>query len=298
MQLATGGAGQGLAASPREQLLAGAPVYERRLEIAGVATVLLEGGQGPPVVLLHGQGGWAGIWTDLAAGLVSTHHVVAPDLPGLGASSALAPGATTARVLAWLAELIHKKCSVAPTLVGVSLGGSIAARFAASHGENLSSLVLVDAGGLTAPVRPKPDVLLSLVRQNARPSERNTVRLLRRLTFDLDRVEKRMGARWSPFVAYLAELASTPSVRRANRRLLRRLGLRAIPTEDLARIRVPTTLIWGRHDRVVGLSAAETASVRYSWPLLVVDRAGHLCALEQPQDVLKALRASMKGDSQ
>ncbi len=107
-----------------------------------------------------------------------------------------------------------------------------------------------------------------------------------------------MGARWGPFVTYLAELASTPSVRRANRRLLRRLGLPAIPKEDLARILIPTTLIWGRHYRVVGLSAAENSSVRYSWPLFVVDRAGHLCVLEQPKDVLKALRASMKGDSQ
>jgi len=43
----------------RRRLLAGAPVTERRLDLAGVSTAVLEGGDGPPVVLLHGQGGWS-----------------------------------------------------------------------------------------------------------------------------------------------------------------------------------------------------------------------------------------------
>ena len=40
----------------RERLLAGLPVTERRLRLAGVSTAVLEGGDGPPVVLLHGPG--------------------------------------------------------------------------------------------------------------------------------------------------------------------------------------------------------------------------------------------------
>ena len=40
----------------RERLLAGIPVTERRLELAGVSTAVLEGGDGPPIVLLHGPG--------------------------------------------------------------------------------------------------------------------------------------------------------------------------------------------------------------------------------------------------
>ena len=46
----------------------------------------------------------------------------------------------------------------------------------------------------------------------------------------------------------------------ANRRLLRELGTRPIPPEQLARIGVPTALIWGRHDRVMRLRIAEEAS--------------------------------------
>lgn len=42
---------------PRTRLLAGVPVSERRIDVAGIDTAVLEGGDGPPVVLLHGPGG-------------------------------------------------------------------------------------------------------------------------------------------------------------------------------------------------------------------------------------------------
>ena len=41
---------------PRERLLAGVPMTERRLRLAGISTAVLEGGDGPPFVLLHGPG--------------------------------------------------------------------------------------------------------------------------------------------------------------------------------------------------------------------------------------------------
>jgi hypothetical protein len=105
----------------RRLLLAGAPVTERRLDLAGVSTAVLEGGDGPPVVLLHGQGGWAGMWLPVAADLVATCRVVAPDLPGLGASEVPGGPPDAARVLAWLGELIDRTCASPPALVGASL---------------------------------------------------------------------------------------------------------------------------------------------------------------------------------
>jgi pimeloyl-ACP methyl ester carboxylesterase len=70
----------------RERLLAGAPVGERRLTLAGQPTAVLEGGDGPPVVLLHGAGEFAACWLQVIPALVRTHRVIAPDLPGHGAS--------------------------------------------------------------------------------------------------------------------------------------------------------------------------------------------------------------------
>ena len=60
------------------------PVTERRLQLAGVSTAVLEGGDGPPVVLLHGPGEYAAHWMRVIPDLVTTHRVVAPDLPGHG----------------------------------------------------------------------------------------------------------------------------------------------------------------------------------------------------------------------
>ena len=70
----------------RARLLAGLPVIERRLQVAGVSTAVLEGGAGPPIVLLHGPGDFAGMWMRIIPDLVTTHRVIAPDLPGHGTS--------------------------------------------------------------------------------------------------------------------------------------------------------------------------------------------------------------------
>jgi len=275
----------------REQLLKDLPVAERRLDLAGVSTSLLEGGEGSPVVLLHGQGNFAVVWMSVISDMVRTNHVIAPDLPGLGASEVPEGPPDADTVAAWLGELIDKTCATPPAVVGISLGGQVAARFAADHSERLAQLVLVDTPGLVGPVRPAPRVLLALIRHSARPSERSALRLLRYVAFDLERVRQQMGERWEPFLAYMVERARTPSVRKANRRLMREIGLQQIPPEDLARISVPTTLIWGRYDHVAPLRSAEEASARYGWPLQIIERAGHVSPGEQPEAFLNVLRA-------
>ena len=67
-----------------------------------------------------------------------------------------------------------------------------------------------------------------------------------------------------------------------------------IPPEDLARIGVPTTLIWGRHDRVMPLRTAQQASARYGSPLHVIENAGHFMVVaERPDVFLEALRTAL-----
>src|SRR5262245_1583402 len=73
-------------ADARERLIAWMPVTERRLDLAGVSTAVLEGGAGPPVVLLHGPFANAGHWLRVVPGLAASHRVVVPDLPGHGTS--------------------------------------------------------------------------------------------------------------------------------------------------------------------------------------------------------------------
>jgi pimeloyl-ACP methyl ester carboxylesterase len=134
--------------------------------------------------------------------------------------------------------------------------------------------------------------VLALVRFIARPNERTQRGFFRQVVVDPARARAQGGDRFQASQAYLLELARTPSVRAANRRLLRELGTRPIPPQELARIAVPTSLIWGRHDRVMRLRIAETASARYGWPLHVIEDAGHF-AIEQPEAFRAALRVAL-----
>jgi pimeloyl-ACP methyl ester carboxylesterase len=86
----------------RERLLDRIPVTGRRLELAGISTSVLEGGEGDPMVLLHGPGGYGAMWQQLIPRLTSTHRVVAPDLPGHGASTVGDGRLDAGRVISWL----------------------------------------------------------------------------------------------------------------------------------------------------------------------------------------------------
>ncbi len=282
--------------SPHErcerQLLEGLPVAERRLELAGVSTAVLEGGDGPPVILLHGPGEFAAKWMRVLPDLVTTHRVVAPDLPAHGSSEAPEDPLGADRVLEWLDELIERTCAAPPVLVGHVLGGAIAARFAVDRGDRLARLVLVDALGLGR-FRPAPRFVLTMMRFQARPSERSYDRFMRQCSFDLEGLRAQMGERWDPFVSYNLELARAPATKAAGR-LFRALGVPRIPQEDLARITVPTTLIWGRHDRALRLRIAEAASASYGWPLHVIEDCADDPPRDQPEAFLRALRTEAR----
>jgi pimeloyl-ACP methyl ester carboxylesterase len=276
----------------RERLLAGMPVTERRLQLAGVSTAVLEGGDGPPVVLLHGAGEVAACWMRVIPDLVRTRRVVVPDLPGHGASTATGDPPDAARVAAWLGELIERTCPSPPALVAHGLGDAIAARFAADQGDRVARLVLVDSYGLGR-YRPTPRFTLALLGVMVRPTERTQERLFRQCMADPDGLRQQLGERAALLEAYALDRARSPGQKAALRRLMPQLGLPALPPADLARIVAPTTLIWGRHDRQVRLRIAQATSARHGWPLHVVDGAGDDPAFEQPEAFLGGLHAAL-----
>ena len=133
---------------------------------------------GPPIVLLQGE--FAAVWMRVIPELVTTHRVIAPDLPGLGASE-LSDGPPDANsVLTWLDELIEQTCAIPPVLVGKGAGGALAARFAIEHSDRIDRLVLVDTHGLDR-FRPAPGMALTFIGVLLRPTERGLERGFRRL---------------------------------------------------------------------------------------------------------------------
>jgi pimeloyl-ACP methyl ester carboxylesterase len=277
----------------RAHLLAGMPVTHQLVEVGGVSTSLLEGGEGPCVVLLHEQGEFAERWMRVMPELVRTHRVVAPDLPGHGASLIVAGDLTPDLVVSWLAALIDRTCISPPTIIGHMVGGSIAARFAIEHPGKLDGLVLVDSFGL-ARFRPSLRFVLALVRYLARPSQHSHERMLNRCMFDLDAVRTDMGSDWDLLEAYLVDRIRVPSVKSSVGAMMKSLGVRRISREDLLKIVVPTTLIWGRHDPVTRLRAAQDVSARFGWPLDVIDDAGDDPPVESPAAFVDALRRALE----
>lgn len=271
----------------RIQLLQDLPVRESRVELAGVATAVLEGGHGVPVVFLHEPGSFAAHWSRVFGELATTHRIVAPDLPGHGASEA--DGQLTAnRFLGWLGALIDNCCDAEPILVGHLGSGALAARFAVDHGDRLRSLVLVDSFGL-ARFRPRPGFALALFRYVARPTPRTYEGLMEHCTVDFATVRDALGERWQPYADYTLERARSSGGKAALRVLMREVAVPAIPPAQLEKITTPTTLIWGRQDPVNRLRVAEAASARYGWPLHVIEDAGDDPPLEQPAAFLRAL---------
>ncbi|MGW7356560.1 alpha/beta fold hydrolase [Streptomyces sp. NPDC054802] len=285
-----------IAIDARETLLAPLPVTERRVTCAGVSTAVLEGGDGPPLVLLHGPGECAAHWTRVIPDLVTTHRVVAPDLPGHGSSDTGDAGdgpLNADRTVAWLEDLVEQTCPSPPVVVGRLLGGAIAARFAAARPDLLERLMLVDSYGLSR-FRPTPSFAVALAGFAARPTPHSIDRLFRACSAEPERVERELGDTAAALKTYAVDTARTRRNKAAMRALMPQLALPAIPDEVLRRITVPTALIWGREDPQTRVRTAEAASARYGWPLHVIDRAGDEPPIEQPEAFIEALRAALR----
>jgi pimeloyl-ACP methyl ester carboxylesterase len=185
----------------RGRLLAGIPVTQRRLEVAGVSTAVLEGGDGPPVVLLHGGIETGGVvWAPVMSRLTERYRLVVPDVPGLGESDPI-DRTDAAAYSDWLAALIQLTCGERPTLIAHSLGGSLAARFSVNHGDLLRGLILYAAPAV-GHYRIPLGLLITAIQFNLRPSERANAKFADWAFIDPARTRRRDPEWYDIFMAY------------------------------------------------------------------------------------------------
>ena len=273
-------------------MLDGLPVTERRLRLAGVKTAVLEGGDGPPLVLLHGGIECGGAyWAPVIERLAESHRVVVPDVPGLGESEPVTH-LTPETFADWFRALMRETCEDRPTLVGHSLGGALSARYAARHPGSLSRLVIYCGTGV-GPYRIPLGLAIRAIMFDLRPSQRNADRFDYFAFFDFDAAKRRDREWLDAWSLYTRERATVPHVKRTMRRLIKR-AKKQVPEDELRRITVPTTLIWGRHDRFVPLSVAEWASARLGWPQCVIDATGHVPHIERTEVFCDELQACLR----
>jgi 2-hydroxymuconate-semialdehyde hydrolase len=228
-----------------------AGLAERDVLVGGRRVHVLEAGDGPAVVLLHGSGAGttaAGAWAPLAAALAGRHRVIAPDLAGFGRSEALprhGRGPWTAQVLELLDALGVERFAA----VGNSAGGAIALSLASARPRAVTRLVAVGTLGRAMPLPPGLDALWAY-----QPSRAGARELLELLFHDPAAVtdaavEARLQATLEP-----APRAAYPTMFPPPReRWVRDL---ALSDAELASIAAPVLLVHGAHDRVVPLHEA------------------------------------------
>jgi pimeloyl-ACP methyl ester carboxylesterase len=178
-------------------------------------------------------------------------------------------------------------------VIGHSMGGGVAARFAIQHEERLRRLILVDASSLGA-FRASIGLIVALVRFGARPSSASRERFLRHVLRDPARARSTWGVWWDALEAYDLEQAANKKAATANGRLVRTIGSRRIPIDQLTRIGVPVSLVWGTEDRLIRFRIAQRASSTFGWPLFPI-RCGHGPQIEEPDKLSEVIRGITEG---
>ncbi len=126
-----------------------AGLEKKAVQVDNDRIVYLEGGKGETVLLLHGYTANKDCWVYFAKWLTPTHHVVIPDLPGFGDSTKHLDenydiDSQVKRLDRFAQALQLKKFHVA----GNSMGGAIAAVYAARFPQKVSTLALLDTYGV------------------------------------------------------------------------------------------------------------------------------------------------------
>jgi pimeloyl-ACP methyl ester carboxylesterase len=203
-------------------------------------------GSGTPVLLLHGLGGYRGLWRPVSEVIGDRRDLIVPDLPGFGESPPLdGDGPATAAALARSVAALCEELGVSrPHVAGNSLGAwvglEMAKRGAVSSVLGISVAGLwrdalgprrYDAQSLGRRLRPLLRVMLS--------TEAGRRRVLATTMAHPERVPPRVARE------LVRNYVGAPGYRAANE------AMRGEPFEHEGLVDVPVTFVWGERDRLV-----------------------------------------------
>ncbi|MEP7354236.1 MAG: alpha/beta hydrolase [Acidobacteriota bacterium] len=243
---------------------------KQSLKVNGVDVVMLTAGHGPPLLHLHGAGTWHGF--DFALRWADTHRVMIPYHPGLGESGDCPEMTCPHDYVMHYLELIDQLKLDTVDLVGMSMGGRLAATFASEHPRRVRRLVLVAPAGLDVAGYSMPD--FSQIPPQEVPSY---------LIHDVSVI--------APYLANAGTDQWNAARTRENATFFRLLqgGLIESTPEFsrwLHRLTMPTMLIWGENDRTLPIQQADR------WVQAIpgiqfkrIPEAGHLVMDEKPEAV-------------
>ncbi|MES2163861.1 MAG: alpha/beta hydrolase [Pseudomonadota bacterium] len=246
--------------------------------LPGLAMPFLEGGGGEVLVLVHGFAGDKDNFTRIARFLTPRYRVLIPDLPGFGeAGRAPQAGYAIADQVERLRVFLDRHAPGRIHLGGNSMGGYIAAQFAACHPERVASVWLLDAAGTAA---AQSSAVLDTYRASGAmpllvPAERDFARLLA------------YSAHRKFFLPYSVR---TALARRAaadfalHTEVMRQVVASPLLERQYHGLRTPALIVWGEQDRILHPSgAAALAALFGQHRVVLMPGVGHLPMLEAPR---------------
>jgi pimeloyl-ACP methyl ester carboxylesterase len=263
--------------------MATATLTDRIVSLPGGRTqTVYQGGEGPPLVFLHGGGGLV-LEDPLVVELERTHALVAPVAPGFADLADLDDLHDVHDLAMHYDDLFETLGLDGVPVVGHSFGGMIAAELAAHHPQRVSRLVLIAPVGLWNDAYPVADLFAAL------PTE--LPGLLYADTSHPAAQAMLAGAGGEPDVEALV-----PVIR----------GMTALakfmwPIPDrglvrrLRRIPAPTLLVWGDRDALVPVRYAEDFAAGIAGSqTVIVPGAGHLPTVEAPDTTIAAINEFLR----
>ncbi len=252
---------------------------ERKLKIDGRKLTLHEGGRGEPLLLLHG--GWAGAaahWGPVWEALADRYRVLAPELPGIMEGEAL-PG--VAATVTFLERMLDALGCGQVVCMGNSLGAALGWSLAARASKPVRRLVVVNGGPFGDP-DPVSRLALRL------PRGRRLLRFMLRFNSYSPRTVQRAFANPRLAPAQVLQTLYRPPSQLVDLMLNWLVqGDPGVPPPP-----VPTLVLWGREDHLIGVSPKTALSIAERLPrgqLAYVDDAGHLPQVERPERFLAAV---------
>src|SRR3954464_15296786 len=255
-------------------------------------------GSGPVLLLIHGMAGTNAVWDEVFPELTSDHTVIAPDLPGHGASGAPAGDYSLGAMAASLRDLLLALGQERATVIGHSLGGGVAMQFSYLFPEQTERLVLISSGGLGRSVNPVLRAAAlpgaELVTTQLGHAARLAGRVIPSGLLPSGRVAKELGRS----VAALADSQTREAFHNTLRAVVGPDGQRVFAGDRLYLAEeMPTLIIWGERDSIIPVGHGRRAHAAMPGSRLVMlDQAGHSPPLEDPRGVTDAVREFIQAE--
>ena len=258
------------------------------------------GGDGSPLLMVHGLGGNALNWMDVGPELAKRHRALAIDLVGFGQTPLFSRSAALGANATLVSNFIKQVCEAPTTLMGNSMGGHISILVAGDHPDFIENVVLVDPAVPGTHVRRPEPALLGVMAALSIPGLAETIldqrvralgpeklveQTLSVVCADPSRVSRRTVEAHVELTRERAHLG--PQSTRAFLQASRSLGLRMADPRFWARarkVKAPTLVIHGELDRLIPVAAAHELVRRVpGWTLEVIDGVGHVPMMETPE---------------